>query len=185
MTKKGGIMATFRSQMIWKLSIVLLTCAVVKCLGRQTGRRKYQGIGADTTYNNQNYRNMKRIDPNSNCFYEPYKRSFTCSCPENGMISSVDFKLGQYVSQSRNDIREVYFQHCHELDVNIDLKNIDATLVPIHFRKINRVVIKNIAFEPRYSDRQELELDFYNVDQLIFNELTVQGKVAFNCIFIY
>merc|ERR1719412_321622 len=93
------------------------------------------------------------------------------------MISSVDFKLGQFVSQSRNDIREVYFQNCHELDVIIDLRDIDATLVPIHFRKINRVDIKNISFEPRYSDRQELELDFYNVDQLIFNELTVQDTL--------
>ena len=171
----------YRSHMIWKLSIVLLACATVQCQGRQVGGGNYQPTRGNTPYN-RNY-NIKRIDPNSNCFYEPYKRSFTCSCPESGMISSVDFKLGQFVSQSRNDIREVYFQNCHELDVIIDLRDIDATLVPIHFRKINRVDIKNISFEPRYSDRQELELDFYNVDQLIFNELTVQGKSHFLLIF--
>ena len=145
---------------------------MVMCHGKQLGL--YQ----EGALNNGLYgRYSQPIVPQTSCFYENYKRTFTCECPNMEDVFSLDFKLGQHLLESGKEIRGVHFRHCNELDVRLNLREIDATNYPINFRSINLVNIKGISFEPRYSDRQELILNFYNVDKLFLNELTVRGKV--------
>lgn len=145
---------------------------MVMCHGKQLGL--YQGGALE----NRLYdRYSQPIVPQTSCFYENYKRTFTCECPNMEDVFSLDFKLGQHLLESGKEIRGVHFRHCNELDVRLNLREIDATNYPINFRSINLVNIKGISFEPRYSDRQELILNFYNVDKLFLNELTVRGKV--------
>ena len=145
---------------------------MVMCHAKQLGL--YQGGALE----NRLYdRYSQPIVPQTSCFYENYKRTFTCECPNMEDVFSLDFRLGQHLLESGKEIRGVHFRHCNELDVRLNLREIDATNYPINFRSINLVNIKGISFEPRYSDRQELILNFYNVDKLFLNELTVRGKV--------
>ena len=170
---EGDVKAIFWSH-IWTLLVFLLLNSVVKCLGRQTHSG---GIYQAKEWNREYPKKYAQpLIPQQSCFYDNYKRTFNCECSTNDMIASLNFKLGQHLLQSGKDIREVHFRHCNELDVTLDLSGIDATNYPIHFRSINRVDVKGIYFEPKYSDRQELQLNFYNVDKLFFNELTVQGN---------
>ena len=171
---EGGIRAIFRSH-IWTLLVFLLMNSVVKCFGRQMRNGgTYQERGWNNAYHKTN---AQVLVPQESCFYENYKRSLTCECTTTDMIASLDFKLGQHLLESGKDIREVHFRHCKELNVTLDYSGIDATNYPTHFRSIQHVNIKDISFEPRYSDRQELSLNFYNVDKLFFNELRVQGNI--------
>ena len=150
--------------------VFLILQGVTVCFGKQM----YQGGALD---NDLYDRYAEPIIPQTSCFYENYKRTFTCECPNMEKIFSIDFKLGQHLLDSGKEIRGVNFRHCNELDVKLNLREIDATNYPINFRSINFVNIKGIIFEPRYSDRQELILDFYNVEKLHLNELTVRGMI--------
>lgn len=42
--------------------------------------------------------------------------------------------------------------------MTLDLRQVDATDFPVHFEQIGKVEIEKIMFEPKYSDRQELQL---------------------------
>ena len=153
--------------------LLILQYAAI-CLGEQSMN---SGIYSGAELSNGLYdRYPQPIVPQTSCFYENYKRTFTCECPNTDEIFSIDFKLGQHLLESGKEVRGVHFRHCNELDVKLNLRGIDATNYPVNFRSINKVNIKGITFEPRYSDRQELVLHFYNVDKLYFNELTVRGK---------
>ena len=159
----------FRNNTRYMVAFLILQC-MVSCLGKQM----YQGGALD---NDLYHRYSEPLVPQTSCFYENYKRTFTCECPNMENVFSIDFKLGQHLLESGKEIRGVHFRHCNELDVKLNLREIDATNYPINFRSINFVNIKGIIFEPRYSDRQELILDFYNVEKLYLNELTVRGKM--------
>ena len=173
MAKKSGISLTCNE---WKILSFILIHSVLKCLGRQNVNG---GLYQNGDWSNGFITAPEPLSPQQSCFYENYKRTFTCECPIPDMIFSLNFKLGKHLLDSGKEIREVHFRHCKELDVTLDLRSIDATNYPIHFRSINRVNVKGVIFEPRYSDRQELVLNFYNVDKLFFNELTVRGKSYF------
>ena len=160
--------------LIYKRYVVVLLILqyAATCIGEQNS-----GIYSGAEFRNGLYdRYPQPIVPQTSCFYENYKRTFTCECPNMDEIFSIDFKLGQHLLESGKEIRGVHFRHCNELDVKLNLRGIDATNYPLNFRSINLVHIKGITFEPRYSDRQELVLHFYNVDKLYLNELTVRGK---------
>ena len=109
-------------------------------------------------------------------YYEDYKRSFTCECPNSERLFSIDFELGQHILETGKEIREILFKHCNQLDVKLNLTGIDAMNYPIRFRSIGIVNFKGIVFEPRFSDSQELMLNFYNVHKLLIKDLNVRGK---------
>ena len=161
---------------VWTIAGFLLLHSVVICLARQTvNGGLYQG----GEWNNGLYTEISEpLIPETSCFYEHYKRTFTCECPNTDKKFSLDFKLGQHLLDSGKEIREVHFRHCSELDVTLNLRGIDATNYPITFRAIQKVNVKGVTFEPKYSDRQELVLHFYNVNKLFFNELTVRGNIS-------
>ena len=158
----------------WKLLLILLTSSVIECFGRGVSSGQYQDSTNFGDYRRRN--NIHRLVPTESCYYQNYRKTLTCACPRTDSISSLEFKLGQYISRSGKDIREFHLKDCTQLYVNLDLRGVDATNVPIYFKAIQRVEFKSVSFEPKYSDRQELELNFYNVDQLLFNNLAVQGK---------
>ena len=161
---------------LWVLIVFILIHLVADCCGYQS--RKGGSHHGGNWMNEYNKIPAEPLKPQQSCFYEDYKRTFTCECPttDNLMRFALNFKLGQHLLDSGKEIREVHIRHCNELDVALDLKGVDATNYPIHFRSINRVNFKGITFEPRYSDRQELVLNFYNVGRLFFNELSVRGN---------
>ena len=159
----------------WTILVFLFLYSTVTCLAFQ--------MNNDNSYQSREWKNgiyvrtPEPLIPQTSCFYENYKRTFSCECPDTDKVFSLNFKLGQHLLDSGKEIREVHFRHCNELDVTLNLRGIDATNYPVKFRAINRVNIKGVTFEPKYSDRQQLELHFYNVDKLFFNELTVRGNI--------
>ena len=156
----------------WTIFVFLLLYSTATCLAFQSDN-SYQS----REWNNGLYvKTPEPLIPETSCFYENYKRTFSCECPNTDKVFSLDFKLGQHLLDSGKEIREVHFRHCNKLDVTLNLRGVDATNYPIKFRAINLVNIKGVTFEPKYSDRQELRLHFYNVDKLYFNELTVRGN---------
>ena len=87
-----------------------------------------------------------------------------------------------YVFNAGNEIREVHLQQCRELLMTLDLRQVDATNFPVHFKQMRKVEIEKIMFEPKFSDRQELQLEFYNVEQLLFNKIFVEDTLKLRAI---
>jgi hypothetical protein len=98
----------------------------------------------------------------------------TCRCDDMSSSASLHLKVAYYLYNSGSEIRMIYIQHCNELYVKLDFTGVDATNLPIFFRSLQKVYIEAIKFEPTYSDRQELQLNFYNVQVLELNNLMVK-----------
>ena len=126
---------------------------------------------------NGDFQSLKKLIPSQSCYYQAYNKCLTCNCDNTETSATLDFELGYYVINSGDDIREVRVAQCQELRVRLDLRGVDATNVPIHFRSIGRLDFESISFEPSYSHYQELELNFHNVERLHFNEINVQDTL--------
>ena len=64
-------------------------------------------------------------------------------------------------------------QFCNELYVQLDFRDVDATNFPVYFRSLQKLHIETIDLEPGYRNRQELQLNFYNVQQIYLDNLQV------------
>ena len=57
--------------------------------------------------------------------------------------------------------------------VQLDFRDVDATNFPVYFRSLQKLHIETIDLEPGYRNRQELQLNFYNVQQIYLDNLQV------------
>ena len=121
--------------------------------------------------------NLVTLIMQQSCYFQSYNNRLTCNCNSSDTSAYLHLKLKYYISDTGNEIRAVHVQHCKQLLVTLDLRRVDATDVPIHFRFIGKVEVEKIMFEPAYSDRQELELVFNNVQQLMFKKVFVEDTL--------
>ena len=98
----------------------------------------------------------------------------TCTCEDMASAASLDLKMSYYVFNRSPNIRMVYIQHCSELYVRLDFRGVDSTNFPVYFRSLQKLHIEDIIFEPTYNRRQELQLNFYNVQEILMRNLMVQ-----------
>lgn len=99
----------------------------------------------------------------------------TCRCDSMEKTASLDLKLAYYVyNRPGPEFRMVYIQHCSELYIRLDFRGVDATNFPVYFRSLQKLHIEAINLEQTYTDRQELQLHFYNVQQIHLSNLIVQ-----------
>ena len=94
--------------------------------------------------------------------------------------ASLDLKLSYYVYNRGPEFRMVYIQHCNELFVRLDFRDVDATNFPVYFKSLQKLHIETINLEPTYADRQTLQLSFYNVQQISLENLVVQDTFKMN-----
>ena len=111
------------------------------------------------------------------CWYQEYNKRLTCKCDSTDTQAKLYLRMKYYVFKRGNEIRSVHLEQCKALLVELDLRDVDATNFPIHFRAITKVEVERIAFEPKYSDRQELQLVFNNVEQVLFQNLFVEDTL--------
>jgi len=112
--------------------------------------------------------------PTQSCYVTEYNMQLTCTCENMESAASLDLKMSYYVFQRSPNIRMVYIQHCSELYVRLDFRGVDSTNFPVYFRSLQKLHIEEILFEPTYDNRQELQLNFYNVQEILMKNLMVQ-----------
>ena len=115
--------------------------------------------------------------PQQSCYYQGYNKRLTCNCNSTDTSAYLHLRMKYYVFNAGNEIREVHLQQCRHLLMTLDLRQVDATNFPVHFKQMRKVEIEKIMFEPKFSDRQELQLEFYNVEQLLFNKIFVEDTL--------
>ncbi len=123
---------------------------------------------------------MVTMIPQQSCYYQSYNKRLTCVCNSTETAAYLNLKMMYYVSDrsgGNHDIRSVFLQQCKELLVVLDLQKVDASRFPISFRSIMKVQVEKIVFEPLYSVQQQLQLEFYNVEQLIFKRVFVEDTL--------
>lgn len=94
--------------------------------------------------------------------------------------ASLDLRVSYYVYNSGSEIRMIYIQHCNELFVRLDFHGVDSTNYPVFFRSLQKLHIEVINFEPNYQNRQELQLNFYNVQEINMNNLVISDTFKMN-----
>ena len=77
-------------------------------------------------------------------------------------------------------IKRVDIQSCNELYVKLDFTGVDATNYPIYFQSIMKLHIEGISLEENFKDRQQLNFDFYNVEQIYMANLFVPDTFKFH-----
>lgn len=120
---------------------------------------------------------LVKLSPQESCYYQGYNKKLICVCNSTDTSAYLHLRMKYYEFSEGNEIQEVRIQQCKELLVRLDLRGVDATKAPIHFRQIRKVKIEKIMFEPRYSVYQELELVFDNVEELLFEDLFVEDTL--------
>ncbi|XP_059099474.1 uncharacterized protein LOC131893450 [Tigriopus californicus] len=120
---------------------------------------------------------LVKLSPQESCYYQGYNKKLICVCNSTDTSAYLHLRMKYYEFSEGNEIQEVRIQQCKELLVRLDLRGVDATKAPIHFRQIRKVKIEKIMFEPRYSVSQELELVFDNVEELLFEDLFVEDTL--------
>ena len=97
-----------------------------------------------------------------------------------GSSASLNLRLSDYVyNRNTREFRHIYIQHCNQLYVRLDFGDVDATNFPVYFRSLQELHIETINLESSYKDRQELQLNFYNVQQIFLDNLHVADTFRF------
>lgn len=120
---------------------------------------------------------LKALIMQQSCYYQEYNKRLTCKCQSTDTSAYLNLRMKYYVFRRGNEIRSVHLEQCNELLVSLDLRDVDATNFPVHFRAVRKVEIEKIVFEPKYSDRQELQLVFNNVETVRFENLFVEDTL--------
>jgi hypothetical protein len=120
---------------------------------------------------------LSTLIPQQSCYYQQYNKRLTCKCAKTDSAVKLHLRMKYYVFNQGNEIKSVHLEHCKELHVTLDLTEVDATKFPVHFRAVRHVNIEKIVFEPRYSDRQELEIVLENVERLDFDSVFVEDTI--------
>lgn len=101
----------------------------------------------------------------------------TCNCNNPEASAFLDLHMTYYTFESGKEIRSVLLKSCKQLLVNLDLTSVDASDVIIRFHAIREVKIEQIQFEPQFSDTQELQLEFNNVEKLWLDNLFIEDTL--------
>ena len=120
---------------------------------------------------------LVQMIPQQSCYFQSYNNRLTCKCNSTDTSALLDLKMKYYVFDAGNEIRSVHLSYCKEIIIILDLKEVDATDFPFHFKAVRKVTFKEINFEPKYSDRQELQLAFDNVEILQFKKIFVEDTL--------
>ena len=89
------------------------------------------------------------------------------------MQEKLDFFLINHRTLNSETKISLILQFCNELYVQLDFRDVDATNFPVYFRSLQKLHIETIDLEPGYRNRQELQLNFYNVQQIFLDNLQV------------
>lgn len=152
------------------VTLLVLTAASV------TSMPSYGGNG------NSKDETLSPLVPQQSCYYESFSKRLACVCKNMDMAASLDLRIGYFVYNSGNEIREVQLRQCKHLTVRIDMTGVDSTNIPIHFQAIESLEISDIVFEPQYQNRQELELNFNNVQMLSLEGLDITNTLKLKAV---
>ena len=65
--------------------------------------------------------NVIPLVPQQSCYYESYSHRLACVCKNMDIAASLDLRVGYFIYNSGNEIREVQLRQCRQLSVRIDL----------------------------------------------------------------
>ena len=158
------------------VSLLVLTVSVV------TSTPSISGRSDKSVDKNENEVVLVPLVPQQSCYYESYSKRLACVCKNMDMAASLDLRVGYFVYNSGNEIREVQLRQCQRLSVRLDLTGVDSTNIPIHFQAIEHLEIVDIIFEPQFQNRQELELNFNNVQMLNLQGLDIANTLKLKAV---
>eukprot|EP00096_Caligus_rogercresseyi_P011257 TRINITY_DN4375_c0_g1_i1.p2 TRINITY_DN4375_c0_g1~~TRINITY_DN4375_c0_g1_i1.p2 ORF type:complete len:369 (+),score=96.99 TRINITY_DN4375_c0_g1_i1:132-1238(+) len=109
--------------------------------------------------------------PEQSCLFAGYNGELTCTCASNSNDVSLDIPFSSYTS--RFIIQRVLIKQCNRIKVSLDLRGLQAGGFPVIFKSIRSVDVEELIFDPSYNNRQELRLEFDNVESFRLNGLDV------------
>lgn len=84
------------------------------------------------------------------CYYQEYNKRLTCKCEGWDTRAYLYLRMKYYVFKRGNEIRSVHLEHCEELLISLDLRDVDATNFPIHFRyDVNSYMSNSCQLQPQ------------------------------------
>ena len=102
------------------------------------------------------------------CDYQPYINTLHCQCRQDG-LNQLDTRLRLDTFSSQLEVLDV--QYCPHLVLQLDLVNVNATIVEVKFSQCNKVVIRDIFMETDYAGHQRLQLHFSNIQTVELTDL--------------
>ncbi|TRY69502.1 hypothetical protein TCAL_14241 [Tigriopus californicus] len=88
---------------------------------------------------------LVKLSPQESCYYQGYNKKLICVCNSTDTSAYLHLRMKYYEFSEGNEIQEVRIQQCKELLVRLDLRGVDATKAPIHFRfQISRAKLLDI-----------------------------------------
>ncbi|XP_040580814.1 uncharacterized protein [Lepeophtheirus salmonis] len=121
---------------------------------------------------------FSQLIPQRSCSYSSYNGHLTCACDSIEMNVTLNIQFINYTRDS--NVKKVIIKQCNRLHISLDFRKLQAGSFPIIFKSIRRVEIQNIIFDPMYKNRQELELDFNNIETFEFNGIFVNETIKIN-----
>lgn len=165
------------SKKYYKMSTNVKNFLVVSLLVLTAG-----GTSSFPSFSSVEVDNLIPLVPQQSCYYESFSKRLACVCKNLDMAASLDLRVGYFIYNSGNEIREVLLRQCRQLSVRLDMTGVDSTNIPIHFQAIEKLEISDIVFEPQYQNRQELELNFNNVQMLDLSGLNIVNTLKLKAV---
>ena len=110
------------------------------------------------------------------CYYQPATARLGCECGQDGQeIVNTTLRLD---SITTDNVKILEVQHCPHLALELDLVNVDASSLRIHFSKCNQVSVLGILLETDFSGHQTLSLQFSSVQTVKLIDLFISDQVS-------
>lgn len=113
--------------------------------------------------------------PQQNCYFQSHNHRLNCQCDHADDSASLTLRMKYYVFEE--EIKTVQISRCKDLVLILDLKRVSASDFQFKFKQIATLKMEEIRFENTFVKQQTLELNFDNVDLILFQNLQIEDAI--------
>jgi len=105
------------------------------------------------------------------CYYTPFSKSLTCSCPEGSDSHSLILSLNVFIKDHEQEVLSVTVDSCKDLIIQLDFRNINPSSIPFKFNRCGIVQIEEILFDNKYSGHQKINIELSNLLSFVMRDI--------------